>query len=442
MSSTPHRIFWANQKVTVDGSDLSGIQSVSIELSSEVEGIREQGKIQTGEFGVLYSPPSWNITITRNMRVGASPFFSTGPTGGYTGTFLLKKLGMSGWAGSAANKGDGTLEANNGSTTVTGSGTSFTSQFEAGDTIFLDGTGYTIDSVGGDTSITLDSAYSGTAVKGQAPAGGGTALKSFEVVVMYADDNYNGSSATSADTNTTYHDCLLNSLSYELGVDGKFTETITLTGYRSTRSGTSVPTYVGGGGSATYLKKEYYYNITNDESRLPTEVLAVVQDRGGFNERGVAPTTKQGQLQSFSTSLDIEYGVLVDQGKFGGSPTSPNTWRYITSTSCQAEITAIITRALQQDVLIKDTNFMGTSFMRPIPDRSVRLALLNTSAFTAGGTSFVIDLGKKNFFTGVSFSGGDTGGGNVEATFSYENYMHDFVMYSGARTDITQSTNY
>ena len=89
MSSTPHRIFWANQKVTVDGSDLSGVQSVSIELASEVEGIREQGKIQTGEFGVLYSPPSWNITITRNMRVGSSPFFSTGPTGGYAGTFLL-----------------------------------------------------------------------------------------------------------------------------------------------------------------------------------------------------------------------------------------------------------------------------------------------------------------------------------------------------------------
>ena len=45
MSSTPHRIFWANQKVTIDGSDLSGVQSVSIELASEVEGIREQGKI-------------------------------------------------------------------------------------------------------------------------------------------------------------------------------------------------------------------------------------------------------------------------------------------------------------------------------------------------------------------------------------------------------------
>ena len=57
-------------------------------------------------------------------------------------------------------------------------------------------------------------------------------------------------------------------------------------------------------------------------------------------------------------------------------------------------------------------------------------------------SKFVIDLGKKNYLTGISFSGGDTGGGNVEATFSYANTNNDFVPYRGTPVTLTQSTKY
>ena len=54
----------------------------------------------------------------------------------------------------------------------------------------------------------------------------------------------------------------------------------------------------------------------------------------------------------------------------------------------------------------------------PVPDRAIKFTLGNSS----GGThDKEIDLGSKNYCTAIGFSGGDTGGGNVEATISYEN---------------------
>ena len=42
--------------------------------------------------------------------------------------------------------------------------------------------------------------------------------------------------------------------------------------------------------------------------------------------------------------------------------------------------------------------------------------------------NFVWDLGKKNYLTSIDYSGGDAGGGNVEATINYTNQYSDFVV--------------
>jgi hypothetical protein len=39
-------------------------------------------------------------------------------------------------------------------------------------------------------------------------------------------------------------------------------------------------------------------------------------------------------------------------------------------------------------------------------------------------------LGKRNYLTALTYSGGDAAGGNVEATLSYQNEHSDFITYS------------
>ena len=56
----------------------------------------------------------------------------------------------------------GSLDVTNGSTTVTGTGTSFTSQLEFGDYVTLGGVRYTVDSVIDDTTIELTESYAGS----------------------------------------------------------------------------------------------------------------------------------------------------------------------------------------------------------------------------------------------------------------------------------------
>ena len=41
-------------------------------------------------------------------------------------------------------------------------------------------------------------------------------------------------------------------------------------------------------------------------------------------------------------------------------------------------------------------------------------------------------MGKKNYLTDLSYSGGDSAGGNVEATLSYQNEHSDFITYKSA----------
>lgn len=64
----------------------------------------------------------------------------------------------------------GTVSVTNGSTTVTGSGTSFTSALNVGDMIKVDadGTWYKVAAIGSNTSLTLETAYAGTTASGQA----------------------------------------------------------------------------------------------------------------------------------------------------------------------------------------------------------------------------------------------------------------------------------
>ena len=234
--------------------------------------------------------------------------------------------------------------------------------------------------------------------------------KQHEVGLTYSSDETISGSVDSV----KFEYCLITELSYSFSVDGIFTESITLvTNNMTKQSAGSVPA---AGDSGTLMKKQNF-DIVN--SVFPTEVDAAIKTvEDGVNVRLV---------QSINISLSVSYSELADTGYWRGSnqgnnPSEQNKYKYIeTPLEVTCEITALARKSIQQDILISDNNdiFMA-SF--PEPDRSIILKFDN----------IIFDLGSKNFCTGVGFSGGDTGGGNVEMSFSYTNNNNDYMPYTNA----------
>ena len=262
-------------------------------------------------------------------------------------------------------------------------------------------------------------------------------LKEYSIEVAYGSDDLSGNIES-----TTLKYCLLTEVSYEISADGKMTENLGFVTRNLIKSG-SAAAPIGTPLTGTIFKR-HHLDVENEDFILPSEVKSVVDvenDAGDDVARAV---------QSISVSAAFDYGEMTDVGKWRGSnqtwnPTEQNKWKYITTPiGVTCEITAIVRKSIQQNIIIKDTNFMGTFNDRPDPNREIKIVMgpIPNPADPSAPTSFVIDLGKKNYLTGISFSGGDTGGGNVEATFSYANTNNDFVPYKGTPVTLTQSTKY
>ena len=233
-------------------------------------------------------------------------------------------------------------------------------------------------------------------------------LKEYKIEIAYGDDDYTSGSNTDS---ITMKYCLLSEVSYSLSVDGRFTESLTFITNNIVREGSAA------GSLATAQSGSL---ITRQHFGVAT--LPITGDKNEA-KNFFADGSSDAALQSFSVSASFEYAELSDRGRWKGSdegndPTKQNYWKYVTppvSISCDA--TAIVTKSLQREILIRDSNLMETTSY-PVPDRAVKFTLGNSS----GGTyDKEIDLGSKNYCTGIGLSGGDTGGGNVEATISYEN---------------------
>tara|TARA_R110000824_G_scaffold97880_1_gene233631 strand:- start:102 stop:1160 length:1059 start_codon:yes stop_codon:yes gene_type:complete len=251
-------------------------------------------------------------------------------------------------------------------------------------------------------------------------------LKEYAIEVAYGSDDMSGNIES-----TTLRHCLLTEVSYEISVDGRMTENLSFVTRNLIKTG-SAAAPIATPLSGTVFQRRHL-DVENEDFILPSEVKSVVDvenDAGDDVARAV---------QSISINATFDYGEMTDVGKWRGSnqtslPTEQNKWRYITTPiGITCEITAVVRKSIEQNILIKDTNFMGDF---PTPNREIKIVMGHESS------KFVIDLGKRNYLTGVSFSGGDVGGGNVEATFSYANTNNDFVPYKGTPVTLTQSTKY
>jgi hypothetical protein len=198
----------------------------------------------------------------------------------------------------------------------------------------------------------------------------------------------------------------VSSVSYSYSVDGNATESVTLVGndrfWNGTTAGviasapnaiwTSNPTSNFDGEDVPKSGVVRRVNVDLEGSTLPAEVKSQMNDDpvglgGGYH------------VQSITVSTDFGQENIQELGRFG-----PYT-RYATF---PIEVTS------EFEVIATSGDLINVSGNAPnLIDRAI------TIKDTAGT---VLNLGTKNKLTSVSYSGGDTGGGNATITYSYSNY--------------------
>ncbi len=248
----------------------------------------------------------------------------------------------------------------------------------------------------------------------------------------------------------------VNSVSYNMGVEGQFSEDVTLVGNNRiwTQSGTGQPPTYGASDHVTLPIITFTAGIGTSETPAAIGGIAASEDML-FAETGSAGNDSNGALddrdttilppevygisnngvnaksngtdfdahiQSISVSTDLSREDLDELGRKGP---------YTKSVTFPVEVTCEIAVITTEGDLISSTeagiysgdpssacSTLGTN----LKNRTIRIA-------TCEGLR--IYLGRKNKLQSVNHSGGDTDGGNVTVTYSYTNFndftiMHEF----------------
>jgi hypothetical protein len=226
-----------------------------------------------------------------------------------------------------------------------------------------------------------------------------------DVYVAVFDDGL--SNATGVPKNVCMNSGMfVSSVSYSYSVDGNATESVTLVGNDRFWNGTTAgviasapnaiwitnPTSNFDGEDVPKSGVVRRVDVDLAGSTLPAEVKSQMNNDpvglgGGYH------------VQSITVSTDFGQENIQELGRFG-----PYT-RYATF---PIEVTS------EFEVIATSGDLINVSGNAPnLIDRAI------TIKDTAGT---VLNLGTKNKLTSVSYSGGDTGGGNATITYSYSNY--------------------
>ena len=307
----------------------------------------------------------------------------------------------------------------------------------------------------------------------------GKCLRNYDITVLYTPDRFSrlGSALDGVDADkddvisVSYRNCLITSISYNISTD-RITESITLTTkqirYNSDFSTLSSyqlpiefnptdpldPTTPRRGQDGDILKP---HNILLHEEPcvLPAEVeqLFVAKDAAG------GMVTEAGQpingIQSIAIDVTIDYDRLTDVGEWrggvDGKEHEQNRWTFV---NLPVGVTCSFTGTLRQSMpydswandgsALKEIRNVDDIYTRASGDARVFTTPFNPyySAWSEPNRQiricgsglenpatewFIWDLGKKNYIDGIQYTGGDTSGGNVEATITYQNQYSDAV---------------
>ena len=228
-----------------------------------------------------------------------------------------------------------------------------------------------------------------------------------DVYVAIFDDGL--SHATGVPRNVCYNSGMfISSVAYNYSVDGSATESVTLVGndrfWNSTTAGTiasSATSNWSGNPTANIdgtdtpisgVVRRVDVDLEHADIQLPGEIKSQASDDATGRGGGY-------HVQSISISTDFGQENIQELGRFGpyhGYATFP------VEVTCEFELIAT-----SGDLI----SVSGTA--ENLGNQPIKI-------FDTAGT--VIDLGDKNKLSSVSYSGGDTGGGNATVSYSYSNF--------------------
>jgi len=199
------------------------------------------------------------------------------------------------------------------------------------------------------------------------------------------------SASTQAELSLTY--LQISSVSYEFNIDGPVSESITFTGHNKDWS--TIRTFASTGELG-------YPHDANVSKREDYSVAS-----------SVIPSEVQGALQSISISFDLSRREILDLGKRQGVSSASQANRY-KLLDLPVEITTTLNTVVAAKDFSGDIN--AQSFTNTPSSEQIKVVL------NANGSNITFDMGSGNALGDVSRSGGDAGGGNVEASYTYKNY--------------------
>jgi hypothetical protein len=203
------------------------------------------------------------------------------------------------------------------------------------------------------------------------------------------------------------------SVSYNYSVDGNATESVTLVGndkfWNADQNSTGDTAQAQYGTIVTGFDNETppsgvvrRTNVNVGGSTIPPEVESQKGDLAGNNNL---------HIQSISVSADFGQENLLELGRFGP---------YAKFVSFPIEVST------EFEVIATSGDLKSVSgIAENLNDRTITI-------LDDAGT--VITLGDKNKLSSISYSGGDTGGGNATVTYSYTNFNSLLVDDGGGTT--------
>lgn len=304
-------------------------------------------------------------------------------------------------------------------------------------------------------------------------------LRNWDISLVYGRDAYSGlkAQADSGDADasqamvTTYRSCLLTNVSYSISAGGNLQEDITLItriAEQNPEDNLSLIQLVAPQTGTVIKAKDL--NMETDvggdliNTLLPKQVLRY------FDIGNAKDGTKIYGIQSIDVNCTIDYSDILDVGQWRGSAVTSdgdnlgrdqNLYRQV---RLPVAITANITGVARgqyradgsgyQDYPNTDTTFsaadgseatqIDNQLEPPLPsynsfynvNEPIRLV------FNSDSDYLQLNLGDKNYLTNIDFSGGDTEGGNVEVSLSYQNDNSDFIPVKNSSVlDISSSSN-
>lgn len=197
----------------------------------------------------------------------------------------------------------------------------------------------------------------------------------------------------------------ISSVAYSYSVDGNATESVTMVGNDKFWNSD-------GNQTGTTASAQYPNGLTNGEFGSDTPVSGVVRRKDVDLANSTLPALVKSQLgddatgqgggyhvQSINVSADFGQENILELGRFGP---------YAKFTSFPIEVTS-------------EFEVIATSGdLKSVSGAAENLTNEPITILDDGGT--ILNLGSNNKLTSISYSGGDTGGGNATVTYSFNNF--------------------